>query len=702
MGTSHHPKKLSVADKVTVLRGVGPNLADKLKQLGIASIQDLLFHLPLRYEDRTRLVPLADIRPGQQVAIEARVEQCQVVMARKRSLICHVSDGRHILMLRFFYFSKSQQQGFKPGQRIRCFGQVRLGRKGLEMIHPEYRLLSDEHVSNMEETLTAIYPTTEGLQQASWRKLMQQALTILIQSPQLSEYLPSDLLNELGYSADIKQALLYIHRPPPDADLKQLLEAKHPYQQRLAFEELLAHHLSLRKLRQKAKHYDAVALTPQHTLTQRLIEQLPFHLTEAQQRVSQEIQQDLTQAHPMLRLVQGDVGSGKTIVAALALLVAIENNYQAALMAPTELLAEQHYQNFQRWLSPLGIDIVYLSSSLTAKQKRSVLEDITMGKAQLIIGTHALFQQAVQFKNLCLLVVDEQHRFGVHQRLALKEKGIYQQYHPHQLIMTATPIPRTLAMSAYADLDVSIIDELPPGRQPVETVVIANNRRQQVIDKIREAAQSGRQIYWVCTLIEESEALQAQAAEAMMQQLQQALPEIDIALVHGRMKSTEKDAVMTAFKQQQFQLLVATTVIEVGVDVANASLMIIENAERLGLSQLHQLRGRVGRGNETSHCILLYQAPLSESAKTRLNTMRQTNDGFKIAEEDLKLRGPGEVLGKRQTGMVQMRIANLLRDRPMLPKVQQTAQILLAQYPEVTQHIIRRWLPQLAEQYARV
>ncbi|MEM9243222.1 MAG: ATP-dependent DNA helicase RecG [Pseudomonadota bacterium] len=689
-----------MAVSVTELHGVGSSLASKLEKLSIFTVSDLLFHLPLRYQDRTRLTKLAHLQPGNYAGVEGTIESVQVIMGRRRSMLCRISDGGHYLHLRFFHFSLAQKRALEKSERLYCFGEVRLSKYGLEMVHPQYRLIRQDAIIPVEETLTAIYPTVSGISQTSWQKLIKQALDKIARDESiLTELLPAEICRHYQFSS-IKQVLQYIHRPPPDADADLLTEGHHPYQKRLAFEELLAHHLSLQQLRQRATKYPALSLRCTQQLSRKFLHQLPFKLTKAQQRVNKEIQADLEKSYPMLRLVQGDVGSGKTVIAALAILTALEHGCQAALMAPTELLAEQHYRNFVQWMSALDIETAWLSSSLTAKQKRSTLENIAMGKARLVIGTHALFQQQVVFKKLSLLVIDEQHRFGVHQRLALKEKGVYKDYHPHQLIMTATPIPRTLAMSIYADLDVSIIDELPPGRTPIQTVVVNNNRRDEVIERIRHFCRQGHQAYWVCTLIEESEKLQAQAAENIAEQLKQLLPEFSIGLVHGRL--AEKEQVMTDFKNKQIDLLVATTVIEVGVDVPNAGLMVIENAERLGLSQLHQLRGRVGRGTIASHCILLYQIPLSENGKKRLAIMRQTQDGFRIAEEDLKIRGPGEVLGTKQTGMISMRVANLLRDQKMLPDVQKTATTLLQHHPQQASAIVSRWLPEMAEYYASV
>jgi ATP-dependent DNA helicase RecG len=647
---------------VATLKGVGPRLAEKLEHLGITTVQDLLFHLPLRYQDRTRVVPIGTLRPGDEAVVEGEVQLSEIKFGKRRMLLTRIADGSGSLTLRFFHFSNAQKEALSRGTRLRCYGEVRRGAITLEMIHPEFRRVADDMPAAVEEYLTPIYPSTEGLQQQGLRKIVTQAVDQLARGAvTLREWLPPELLPPS--MPPLREAVLLLHRPPPELPLSALAEGQHPAQQRLAFEELLAHQLSLRQLREAMSHHPAHPLTGKDTLQQRFLAALPFALTGAQQRVSQEIAHDLQQPVPMQRLVQGDVGSGKTVVAALAALQAVQSGYQAAVMAPTELLAEQHYRNFCQWLEPLGIELAWLTGRLRAKARQEMLSAIESGTAAVAVGTHALFQQEVSFARLGLVIVDEQHRFGVHQRLALREKGVQDGVHPHQLIMTATPIPRTLAMTAYADLDLSVIDELPPGRTPVETVAISEERRDEVIARVAAACAEGRQAYWVCTLIEESESLQCQAAEDTEALLCELLPHLRIALVHGRMKSADKEAVMGAFKAGELDLLVATTVIEVGVDVPNASLMIIENAERLGLAQLHQLRGRVGRGSARSSCVLMYHPPLSQLARERLAVMRETNDGFVIARKDLEIRGPGEVLGTRQTGMLQLRIADLQRDQ---------------------------------------
>ena len=675
---------------VSALRGVGPRSAEKLAAFGLETVQDVLFHLPRRYEDRTRVVPIGRLRFGDHAVIEADVDLAEIKFGKRRSLLVRVSDGTGSLLLRFFHFNKTQQQGFERGTRLRLYGEVRRGPSMLEMVHPEYQRLADGELAATEERLTPIYPTTEGLHQLTLRKLGEQAVDLL-QPGCLPEFIPDELLAQLSFT-DLLSALRYVHRPPPSADVGALEEGVHPSQQRLAFEEMLAHHLSLRRVRLRAQHLRAEPLARQSRLLDKFYSSLPFRLTAAQQRVVKELLSDLALAHPMMRLVQGDVGSGKTVVAAAAAIQAVSCGCQVAVMAPTELLAEQHFSNFDGWFAGLGIQVGWLSGKVKGKARREVLEALAAGTVQVVIGTHALFQEEVAFKRLALVVIDEQHRFGVHQRLALRDKGRTSDSVPHQLIMTATPIPRTLSMALYADLDSSVIDELPPGRTPVQTVAIPESRREEVIQRVREACREGRQAYWVCTLIEESESLQCQAAEDTAALLAEALPELSVGLVHGRMKEQEKAQRMAGFKQGEIDLLVATTVIEVGVDVPNASLMIVENAERLGLSQLHQLRGRVGRGMAQSSCVLMYRSPLSQMARKRLAVLRETSDGFEIARKDLELRGPGEVLGTRQTGMIQFRIADLMRDQHLLDKVEAAAVQLLENHPDRVKPIIRRWL----------
>ncbi len=676
---------------VTSLRGVGPGVAARLERLGIRTLQDLLLHLPLRYEDRTRLTPISRLRPGSRAQVCGTIEQSAFIGGPRRQHRLLLADESGYIEVRFFHVSQGMRRGFTVGSRMLCFGEVRWGRQGLELTHPEFRMLHDDAPPRLEERLSPVYPTTEGLGQKRLRDLVDQALAQLEKGGGLEELLPHELLEKLGLPP-LRDALLLAHRPPPEISLAELEEGRLPGRERLAFEELLAHHVALRRLRARAARHRAPPLPEEPELVTRFLEALPFRLTGAQERVRREVAADLARPHPMMRLAQGDVGCGKTVVAACALLQAVADGRQAAFMAPTELLAEQHARNLRAWLEPLGISLAHLNGRKGVAERRSVLAAIASGEARVAVGTHALFQPEVRFRDLALVVVDEQHRFGVDQRLALREKGEGGGLVPHQLIMTATPIPRTLAMTFYADLDVSVIDELPPGRTPIQTAAIPMNRRDEVIARVGEAARAGRQIYWTCTQIEESEESRAQAAEESHRQLSEALPDLRIGLVHGRMKGADKDAVMERFKAHQLDLLVATTVIEVGVDVPNASLMVIENAERLGLAQLHQLRGRVGRGATESACILLYQPPLSDAGRARLAALRETHDGFVIAQRDLELRGPGEVLGTRQSGDVAFRTADLALDQPLLPLVQQTADSLLADDPARAQRLIDRWL----------
>ncbi|MEE3111070.1 MAG: ATP-dependent DNA helicase RecG [Pseudomonadota bacterium] len=685
---------------VTALKGVGEALAIKLARLGVERISDLLFHLPLRYQDRTRLTPIGLLRAGHEAVVEGEVTASDIVKGRRRSLLIRLRDGSGILSLRFFHFSPAQQQQLRPGVIVRAFGEARAGATGLEIYHPEYRL-SGGSETPVEEYYTPIYPTTEGLHQTRLRALTQQALRLLEQAPETLPDVIPDALRQRFQLPGLHASLQLLHQPPPDVDLEQLAHGLHPATRRLALEELLAHQLSLREVRLRIQADGAPELPSGRSLQTRFLAQLPFALTGAQRRVLEEIALDLARPAPMLRLVQGDVGSGKTVVAAMAALSALAGNCQAAMMAPTEILAEQHYRSFKAWFEPLGIEVAWLAGKLKGKARLDAKAAIADGRARMVVGTHALFQGDVHFQCLGLAIIDEQHRFGVHQRLALREKGEAGGLTPHQLIMTATPIPRTLAMSAYADLDVSVIDELPPGRTPVKTVVVSDERRPEVVERIRNACSDGRQAYWVCTLIEESEVLQCQAAEVTRDELTQALPELAVGLIHGRMKAAEKAEVMDAFKSGELDLLVATTVIEVGVDVPNASLMIIENPERLGLSQLHQLRGRVGRGSTERFCVLLYHPPLSKSSRERLGVMRETTDGFRIAEKDLEIRGPGEVLGTRQTGLAQMKIADLERDADQLEQVTALAQALQGN-AEVTAVLVRRWLGEAAGRYGQV
>ncbi|MEA9556604.1 ATP-dependent DNA helicase RecG [Xanthomonas nasturtii] len=684
------------------LPGVGPKVADKFAARGILSVQDLWLHLPLRYEDRTRLTTIAQLQSGVPAQIEGRVEAVERGFRFRPVLRVAISDASHgSVVLRFFHFRAAQVAQFAVGTRVRVFGTPKPGQNGWEIVHPSYRVLAADEDAQLGDCLDPVYPVLEGVGPATLRKFIGQALERLPPEAAL-ELLPPHWLQD-EHLPSLRTALLTMHRPPVNTDPQQLLAGGHPAQQRLALEELLAHQLSLRRQRIALQRFHAPVLPGNGTLVQRLRAALPFQLTGAQQRVFEQIAHDLAQPSPMLRLVQGDVGSGKTVVAALAAMLAVEQGKQVALAAPTELLAEQHLTNLRGWLEPLGVRIVWLAGKVTGKARAAAMAEVASGQAQVVVGTHALMQEAVVFHDLALAIIDEQHRFGVHQRLALRDKGAAAGSVPHQLVMTATPIPRTLAMSTYADLDVSAIDELPPGRTPVQTIVLSAERRPDLVERIRAACAEGRQAYWVCTLIEESEdpgkaapagppRIEAQAAEVTFEALSAQLPGVRVALVHGRMKPAEKQKAMLDFKQRRSDLLVATTVIEVGVDVPNASLMIIENAERLGLAQLHQLRGRVGRGAAASSCVLLYQAPLSMMARQRLETMRQTNDGFVIAEKDLELRGPGELLGTRQTGLASFRIADLARDAGLLPRVQVLAERLLAEAPEIADRVVARWI----------
>ena len=692
-GAMGHNQLPSLAAPVKTLNGVGPRIGNRLNHLGIHQVQDLLFHLPYRYIDRTRLVPLGSLMPGNSALCQGTVELTQVLYGKRRSLLCRISDGTGSLILRFFHFSKAQQANLKPGMTLRCWGQLRKGNNSLEMIHPEYLRVDKVDDANIEQTLTPVYPSTQGISQFKLRDLTGQALAALSRGKAgLNELLPGGILKQFALF-DLTSAIRFVHRPPPDADVDSLIKGNHPTQQRLAFEELLAHHLSLRLVRKQVQAHESFSIGGSgNNHINEFLGNLPFELTNAQKKVLSEIRRDMSNSMPMLRLLQGDVGSGKTVVAAIAAIQVISSGYQVALMAPTEILADQHYFNIKQWFSCCDIPVLLLVGKQSKSEKDEILKSLNSSQPVVVVGTHALFQEQVAFGNVGLIIIDEQHRFGVDQRLALLEKGMEKTRQPHQLIMTATPIPRTLAMTLFADLDISVIDELPAGRQPVKTTVISNEKRDEVISRINTACQQGRQVYWVCTLIENSDTLQLQAAEDIQKQLTEQLTGLNIGLIHGRMKSVEKETMMNNFKSGLIDLLVATTVIEVGVDVANASLMIIENAERLGLSQLHQLRGRVGRGSKASDCVLLYQTPLSENARTRLNKMRETNDGFEIAKSDLELRGPGEILGKKQTGMPELRIANFVRDAQLIPRVQQTADIILENHPGQVSKLLSRWL----------
>ena len=685
---------MQLHDSVTKLAGVGPQMAEKLARVHVYTVQDVLFHLPYRYEDRTQSIALGALLANQSAVVIGQIEASQVVFGRRRSLLVRISDGSGALTIRLFYFNQAQQSAFRAGLWVRCYGEARHGANGLEMIHPEYRINPKQPQGGMADSLTPVYHTTEGVSQLLWRKITDQVLRDAL--TQVQELLNVDCLpkrlQKVMQAGSLQQALHTLHRPPAGVDVDAILRADTPAQHRLIIEELLAHHFSLRQSRAAREHQHAPLLSPDPALRARFLQNLGFTLTSAQQRVSEQITASLASNTPTLRLIQGDVGSGKTVVAALALLQGVCSGVQTVLMAPTELLAEQHYATISEWFAQLDIKVAWLASKTPAKQKRATLAALKDGSCLVAVGTHALIQQAVDYHHLGLVVIDEQHRFGVEQRLALRSKTPEGAV-AHQLVMTATPIPRTLAMTFYADLDVSSIDELPPGRKPVETVLVpAANRRDEVIERVRNVCQQGQQVYWVCPLIDESEVLEAQAATDTAQELAQRLNGLKVALVHGRMKSKEKAQVMHAFRAGEVDLLVATTVIEVGVDVPNASVMVIENAERMGLSQLHQLRGRVGRGSDRAFCILLYQQPLGEHAKQRLQTLRETNDGFVIAEKDLAIRGAGELLGTRQTGSISFKVADLIRDQHLLPQIEQCANNIAETAPANITPLIERWV----------
>ena len=694
----------SVADTLslpcTVLKGIGPKLAQKLRGLNIHTIQDLLLHLPARYQDRTKITPIGQLRAGMEALISGVIENAHIHYGRRRAYLCHISDGTGLITLRLFYFNAAQLKKLVPSAKLVCFGEARFGPNGREMIHPEYHLHNEENPPQPDNHLTPIYPVTTGLRQNTLRKLVEQALALAL--PKLQDIMPPALSRKLALP-NLQQAVLYLHRPEIDADRTLIDQQQHPAQLRLAFEELLAHQLGRIRLREQIKTLTAPRISAENECASDFIAQLPFALTAAQRRVIDEILRDLASGAPMHRLLQGDVGSGKTVVAATIALHAVAAGYQVAFMAPTELLAEQHAANFIAWFKPLGICTIALSGKKSSAAREEALVAIARSDAQMIIGTHALFQQDVNFAQLGLVIIDEQHRFGVAQRLTLLEKGHEAQRHPHQLIMTATPIPRTLAQTFYADLDVSTIDELPAGRQPIETAAVSEARRDEIIARIANVCAKGQQVYWVCPLIEEQDdeqeatRMHLQNVQQTAETLTQALPKLHVACVHGRVKGKEKNETMRRFKAGEIDLLVATTVIEVGIDVPNACLMIIENAERLGLAQLHQLRGRVGRGVHTSCCVMLYHAPLSDTAKKRLAAMRETQDGFKIASRDLEIRGPGEFFGVKQAGAAHFRIADLIRHRDLLPQVRWAAEQLRTENTQEIDALIKRWV---SENYA--
>ena len=683
----------SLSDPIISISGLGQKTSDRLNQLGIHSLEHLIFHLPSRYQDKTTITQLSDAKISHESLIEASIDRIEVIPSRQRQLLCYLSDNQnHRILLRFFHFNQYQKQAFVRGETIQCFGEIKVGREGLEMHHPEYRLITQEQKPLLESTLSPIYPLCSGVTQTKMKKWVNEALEALNTSI-IDDYFEKIINNTMP---SLKDSLFLLHHPKQGEDLSKIESFTHISQQRLIIEELATHQLSLLKIKSARKSKKTTEFSINHSLSDKLLKSLDFQLTKAQNRSIEEINKDIASSNPMLRLLQGDVGSGKTIVAVFALLQAVENNFQTAVMAPTEILARQHLQSFSIYLNPLGIKVAFLSGSQNVQERREQLSLIENGEAQVIIGTHALFQEKVSFNNLALVIIDEQHKFGVHQRLSLSQKA---KITPHQLVMTATPIPRSLTMSAYADLDTSIIDELPPGRQAIETVALSNTRRDELIKKIKIISNEGRQIYWVCTLIEESEALRAESAEKTFTYLSSNLEDLNVVMIHGRLNKSEKEVIMKDFSEKRIDLLVATTVIEVGVNVPNASLMIVENAERLGLAQLHQLRGRVGRGAEKSACILMYQSPLSQTAKQRLDILRQSNDGFLIAQKDLELRGPGEILGTQQTGIASMKIANIVRDSYLLKQAGYYSSKMLTASLDNQNALIDRWIDEEKTHY---
>jgi len=672
------------------IRGVGPKIAESLSNLGIYQVEDAVFHLPYRYEDRTNLTPIGDAPFETPLLIEGEIVKSTVVFRGRRMLITEIYDGTGRLTMRMFHFALAQHKNLKEGCKIRCFGTIRHGPKGKEMIHPQYQVFSEGDEIEIEDHLTPIYPSTSNLQQGRIRKMIQESILYCQKNSLLKENWETE---DEGSFKDLLSALTFIHNPPTETSLELLSLGQHPAQRKLIKEELVAHILCSGMLKRETELRKSPLMQLASTHEDIFIDSLGFVLTNAQTRVWNEIKQDFNKETPMRRLLQGDVGSGKTVIAALATLQASHNDLQTAFMCPTEILAEQHYENLTKWFVVLGIKVDLLLGSTKAKDRKRILEDLQTGKTQVLIGTHALFQKDVVFKSVGLTIIDEQHRFGVHQRFTLLEKGGDKEKSPHQLIMTATPIPRTLSMTVYGALDTSIIDELPPGRRPVETTSRPNSMRNKVIKRIEEVCLEGQRVYWVCTLIEDSDELEAQAAEELFKEISNEIPKVKTGLVHGRLKKEEKDRVINRFRQGDIQLLVCTTVIEVGVDVPEATLMIIENPERLGLAQLHQLRGRVGRKADTdSHCLLLFREPLADLAKERISTMESTNDGFVIAEKDLELRGGGDIHGLRQSGLMNLKIANPIRDSDLLESAQQEA-LLIAKTNELqARSLIHRWI----------
>jgi ATP-dependent DNA helicase RecG len=713
----------SILNPQSALAGLSRSTLDRLAKLGINSKFDLVLHLPLRYDDETRLYSLNEAPPGQPVLVEGNVVEADVKYRPRRQLLCHIEDGSGVLTLRFFNFYSSQLKQLAAGTRLRAFGEIRHGFLGPEMVHPKVRVLQGE--APVSQALTPVYPTTAGLAQETLRRLIAHSLV----DCDLTDTLPPQLTGRLGLPP-FRDAVLLLHHPPPQVPQEALQERRHPAWRRMKFDELLAQQLSMRLHRERRRAARAPALAPRGELARALAQRLPFELTRAQRRAWREIEGDLARPHPMQRLLQGDVGSGKTVVAALAAAQCVENGRQVAVMAPTEILSEQHYRKLAGWLAPLAVKVAWLSGGLARRDKRAALAAVATGEAKIVVGTHALIEEEVEFADLALAIVDEQHRFGVHQRLALRMKGSRPNMgaQPHQLMMSATPIPRTLAMSFYADLDVSTIDELPPGRTPVATRLVSEARRAEVIRRVRDACMAGSQAYWVCPLIEEYDAgarsrdplagcdreggetarsdsliqparvrersgvLQLKTALATHAALTATFPELKLGLIHGRLKSEEKARTMDAFRRGAIQLLVATTVIEVGVDVPNATLMVIEHAERMGLAQLHQLRGRVGRGTEEAVCILLYANPLTPAARERLKIIYEHRNGFEIARHDLRLRGPGELLGARQSGIPLLRFADLNTDVDLLEQARAAAAALLRDQPDGARRHLERWL----------
>jgi len=684
---------VTLSDPLISISGLGQKTSERLNQLGIYSLEHLLFHLPNRYQDKTRLTPLADAQVGAEVLVELTINRIEEAPTRQRQLLCHLTDENgQRLLLRFFHFNQYQKQALVRDEIIQCFGEIKIGRQGLEMHHPEYRLTAHQSPL-LEQTLTPVYPLCQGVTQNKLKKWIDAALEAL-KNTNINDHFEKMAKNSMP---SLKESIFLLHHPKKGENLEKIANFSHISQQRLIIEELATHQLSLKKVKLRRKSKISNIFQLDHTLTTQLTNTLQFDLTPAQERCVSEINQDLASDKPMLRLLQGDVGSGKTIVAVFTLLQAVANDFQVAVMAPTEILARQHFQSFGDYLNKLGITLAYLSGTQNSEERNTQLQKVISGEAQVVIGTHALFQESVSFDNLGFVIIDEQHKFGVHQRLSLAQKA---KNTPHQLVMTATPIPRSLTMSAYADLDTSVIDELPPGRQAVQTIALSNNRKDEVIEKIKQVCNEGQQIYWVCTLIEESEALRAESAENTFSYLNESLTELQVVLIHGRLNKNDKEAIMQDFSHGKIDVLVATTVIEVGVNVPNASLMIVENAERLGLAQLHQLRGRVGRGCEKSVCVLMYQSPLSESAKERLDILRQSCDGFLIAEKDLELRGPGEILGTQQTGIADMKIANIVRDAYLLKQAGYYSELMLNQSESSQKELIQRWIDEDKSHYA--